>query len=286
MEDPETETLVAENTGSTEVPLTVCGIPFRLKRAKLSLFELSKLGAIVVTLEMIVAAALSFMRPSLPMLMRWMPILGTLGVAALYALTCANIVSGGWGADDGRFWCDVKIMYARGFNTIRSMANIWSTAFYLSYAALLLGHASPLTIPLMAFVAAVIEWQTATGENLNQYDIKAFDKFVDAQGVLCLESLHNLQLQKCAQRVYWTPTILSITARLYVFTALLATGTFGTTHTFQIPLVCILVVHICLVPAVNEFAHYKQLFTFCQVEVYRTVADMVNVSILLTLSLV
>lgn len=287
MEDPESkETLVTESPSSSHA-LTLFGIPLRIKQTPLNMFTLVKIGMIITALQVILSSAIVFMRPQLPYQMRWIPVLATSSIAILYGLMCGNIVSGGWGTASGRFWCDVKIMYARGFNTIRSITNLWTTSLFFIYMALLLNNNHSLIAALLCFSAMVIEWQTGTGENINQYDIKSFERFVDTDGIMCLESLHAFQLQKSDQKTHWLPTILASTARVYICTAIFASGNYtADTHTFKIPLLVLITLYLCIIPIVIEFCYHKHIITFCQVEAYRTISDIIVPTIINAFSLV
>lgn len=287
MEDPESKETLFHESPPTNHALTLFGIPLRVKQMPLNMFTLVKVGLIVTALQVILSSAIVFMRPQLPYQMRWIPVLATSSIAILYALMCGNIISGGWGTASGRFWCDVKIMYARGFNTIRSITNLWTTSLFLIYMAFLLDNSQFLVVALLCFSAMVIEWQTGTGENINQYDIKSFERFVDADGILCLESLHAFQVQKSDQQTYWLPTILASTARLYICTMIFASGNFtADTHTFKIPILVLITLYLCIIPIVIEICYHKHIITFCQVEAYRTITDISIPTIINAFSLV
>lgn len=288
MEDPESKDTLMAEPDSTSQTLVLFGRPFRIKQGPLDMFTLMKLAVTITALQVILSSAIVFMRPTLPYQMRWIPVMASSSIAILYGLMCGNIVSGGWGTSSGRFWCDVKIMYARGFNTIRSITNLWTTSLLFIYMSLLLGQSHPLCIALLCFSAMVIEWQTGTGENVNQYDIKSFERFVDQDGIMCLESLHAFQQQKAdQQKSHWLPTILATAARIYVCAAILMSGDYSLdTHTFKVPLLVLVTLYLCAIPAAIEFAHHKQLITFCQVEAYRVIIDIIIPTIINAFSLV
>lgn len=50
-----------------------------------------------------------------------------------YLSTLINMYNGGWGDENSRFWCHIRVMYLSGYNTIRWVAStITDTCFALS----------------------------------------------------------------------------------------------------------------------------------------------------------
>lgn len=287
MEDPESKHTLVSEEEPHQLPLKICSVPFRLKRPTLAMREMIKVAAIITSLQVILSIGVLFMRPALQFYMRWYSIWASIPIAVLYVTMYINLASGGWGSASSRFWCDVKIMYARGFNTMRTISRIFSVSIFLIYLSVLLGQRAPLALWLMLLVGALIEWQVGTGENVNQYDVKAYDKFMNEDGILCLESLNYYQTQKDAQRVKWTPFAITVLTRFYATTCILCTGTYTNIElVFQIPLATCIVFYIAIVPTMFEFVYYKGVLTFCQLELYRSVMDIAFCLIIHAFSLV
>ena len=131
----------------------------------------------------------------------------------------------------------------------------------------------------------VIEWQSGLAENVNQYDIKAFDKFME-DGRLCLETLHFFQLQKKTETLHWMSFAIASFVKVYTVTSIFMTADGGTGPVFQIPMVVLITMYSILLPTLLDFAYLKAMSTFCQLEVIRAVADVVFPCLVVVFSLV
>jgi hypothetical protein len=285
MEDPGELDGFVEPSEITEVPLTICSAVCRVGSGPLTMRELIKTVFSIITLEFICILAVYFMNNEVT----WPLTLGILQmvpVVILYLFMYMNLVTGGWGASDSRFWCDVKIMYARGFNTIRSCTSIFSKTISLWFVAVLLNQNSITITFLMPLLVAIQEWQSGLAENKNQYDIKVFDKFIK-NGHLCLESLHYYQAQAVRQKTHVTSFIAAAIIKTYVMSALLLSwAPEPTDFTFGIPLVCILVFYIWWCPLFLDFLYLKSAVSFCQLELYRMILDVIIPAIIACFAIV
>ena len=284
----ENHTLVDESEPKSTI-IKVCSIDFRIQKEPLTLRSFIKLICTIISLEFIIGIGIFFMRASIPdvRFLRGYPLIATMFICVLYILMYTNLIMNGWGAQDGRFWCDVKIMYVRGFNTIRTVTKIGSNVFLLIFLAILLGHTSWLTSLLILGLYIIIEWQTGIAENLNQIDIKAFDKFVESNGILQLEQLQYYQLQRTIENIQWTPFIVSFVLRLYLMSCICITSTFETEWlVFQIPIIILIVIYIGILPSMIDFAYYKGMYTFCQIEIFRSLSDVLFPVLIMAFALV
>lgn len=288
MEDPESKTTLVSEETSTSTPLTICSVLFRLKSNTLSMRELSKCAAATLTVQVICAIAIAFMRPTIENvpLGRWLVILAISPKCILYVFMYLNLVSGPWGSENSQFWCDVRIMYARGFNTIRTVVDMFSTPGLFAFMSMLLGHTDNLAFLLLFMMGILAEWQSGMAENVNQHDIKAFDRFMNGD-VLCLETLHFYQLQHKHERQHWTSFIISLVLRIYVLTCILSTANVQQQIlVFQVPIAFIIVLYTCIIPPLLHFMYFKDLATFVQMELYRSVIDVIAPVLILSFSLV
>ena len=153
----ENHTLVDESEPKSTI-IKVCSIDFRIQKEPLTLRSFIKLICTIISLEFIIGIGIFFMRASIPdvRFLRGYPLIATMFICVLYILMYTNLIMNGWGAQDGRFWCDVKIMYVRGFNTIRTVTKIGSNVFLLIFLAILLGHTSWLTSLLILGLYIII----------------------------------------------------------------------------------------------------------------------------------
>ena len=205
-----------------------------------------------------------------------------------YIIAYTNLLSGGWGAQDTRFWCDIKIMFVRGFNTIRTISNMISSVINLWIIAIILKLDTPATLAFIAPLALIAEWQSGLAENLSQEDVKVFDKFLTTAGQLNLESLHYHQMQSNRDNTKNNqPFVISTCIKVYMVTCLLlfakwqdVDGIFGT------PIVVTIVACVFIIPLALELAYIKKIRTFCQIEIYRTILDMTIPLIIAAFSLV
>ena len=289
MDDIESKnTLVTGEDTISSAPLTLCTVVFRLKRSTLAMQELTKFAAALLSVLIISATAILFMRPSLENapVGRWFAVLANLPTCILYIFMYLNLVTGPWGSESSRFWCDVRIMYARGFNTIRTVLNMFSSSLLLIFLCVLLGHTGPLVMQLIFITSLIEEWQSGAAEHINQIDIKAYDRFMDGD-VLCLEALHYYQSKHSTEKVRWTPYVLANAIKFYVVTCILCTAQdSGQILIFQTPIAIAIVLYTCLSPSVLHFVYFKGFVTFTQLELYRTALDILFSILILSFSLV
>lgn len=274
MEDPEEKTSFVTQAENSQLPLTICGSQCRLNNPTLTARDLLKTTFSIITLETICLISITLLKTE-SFNQRWFGVAAIIPVAILYLFMYTNLITGGWGAADSRFWCDVKIMYARGFNTIRTIVTAFSRTFLFILMYLILGGNEMTTIIFIPLLSVLSEWQAGLSENKNQYDCKAHDKFMK-QGSLCLESLHYFQSQKTEPSKHIQPFIAHVIIKTYLITTLIATGDSNkNTFTFGIPIVSLIVVYTYIAPVLIDFAYLKSGITFCQVELYKMILDII-----------
>lgn len=273
IEDSETAPIF-ENDLSTKVPLTICSLHCRLKRPQLTLSELIFFAAILSTCQCVCAIGIIFM-PSISIeKLDYAAFFALLPIGFMYILIYANLFAGGWGDPNGRFWCDVKIMYVRGFNTLRTIVTYMTTPIYMIYLAHLVGIHQFITLFFIGLLAMISEWQYGISENQNQYDVKAFDKFINPDdNTICLETLHNHQLNRTSGNIFWSGMMMGSIIKILVISATLIGGQ-SPTITFGIPIVTLIIIYACIIEIVLSILYLKKTITFCQIELYRLVADL------------
>ena len=283
MEDPESKNTLMTEEAVSSVPLTLCNLKFRIKSdQRLTMQDLCKCASAILILQLVCGIAIRFMRVNA----YWLPVLAMLPTCLLYVVMYLNLSTGPWGSENSRFWCDVKIMYVRGYNTIRTVTRMFSISLLFIFMNHLLGHSQTLATLLLVLIMVVIEWQSGLAENANQYDIKAFDKFMDGDR-LCLESLHFFQLQKKTEASHWMSFVIAFVVKLYTVTSIMITAnTSAPGPVFQIPIIIMITLYSILMPTLLDFIYLKSMATFCQVEMVRTVSDVVFPFLVVIFSLV
>lgn len=285
MEDPEEKTSFVHANENKTLPLNICYTPCRISSSTLTLQELIKSILCLSIIEAIFGFAFAFAQKNSrgpP----WIAAFMLVPQVFLYLFMHTNLVSGGWGAPDSRFWCDVKIMYARGFNTIRTITRMISLTLGFWLIASILKIDSGTIICLLPLLAIITEWQSEISENQSQYDIKAFDKFIkDDDSTMCLESLHYYQAQQTEHKPLTSSFFINIFIKIYVISCLLGTKV-ELNATFAIPTIVVTVLYICVVPIILDLLYMKSFITFCQLELNRIITDVTLPVMIVAFSLV
>lgn len=263
-------------------------IKCRIKEDTLKLQELIRLTAILLSVFSICSCGVTFMRTPVfkyGLNIRWIPVAALFITTSMYILKFINVKMGGWGAADSRFWCDVRIMYVRGFNTVRTIINWLSSSVVFGMLTLLMGVESSVLFILMLNIIA--DWQTGMAENQNQYDIKFQNKFSDENEQLCLESLHHYHQQHTLEKIIWTPFIIASVLKTYLLSCMIFYSSgISSDFIFAVPMVVLIVLWVFLIPCFLNFVYFKQVITFCNLEIYRILADCVIPPLLVMFTLV
>jgi hypothetical protein len=271
--DIESAPIISDKVPS--IGLSVCNIVCKFKREKLTLSEVSYIGSCVLTLQLICGTGIVFMPGISIHTFQYCALYGLIPLTVLYCSIYANLFMGGWGNPNGKFWCDAKIMYVRGFNTLRTIINFVNTPIYIIYFANIFGVIDWLTLFLLGFTMFLAEWQNDISENQNQYDVKAYDKFINQEdNSLCLETLHDHQASHKGQRI-WTPFIVYCAIKTIILTCIIIQWDHSDVgQTFGIPVAVLIVIYIFIAPLTLNFFYMKSHFTFSQLELYRIAIDV------------
>jgi len=130
------------------------------------------------------------------------------------------------------------------------------------------------------------EWQAGVLENQNQYDIRFQDKFVDADDHLSLPALHAYQASHSTEHINWTAFFIQGIIELLTLTFVFVAAHLQTELIFAVPVIVCVIMWSFLVPTMLNFAYLKQTITFCQLEIYRMIADIVILPITVMFALV
>ena len=193
--------------------------------------------------------------------------------------------SGGWGAEDSRFWCDIKIMCR--FNTIRTVIRFFTAVILTCLLALISGCTHTPTIILACTLAIVAEWQSGLSENQNQYDVRLDSKFLTEENALSLEPLHDYQISHPIEKVIWSPFFAHVILKLILYTTLLlAHKSTAKVFAFDTGIQYLIWGYLVFVPFILDLSHLKGLSSFCVIEIYRMISDVILLGSILSFSLV
>ena len=287
MEDPDSSEAAPILSVPSVDPILIFGRPCKLRGDTLTLRELHRMCAVLLTLVASGATAICFQRQSVGNVfnVRWLPILATFSTASMYMLNFVNIYMGGWGTANGRFWCDVIIMYVRGFNTMHTVSRFFTASALFSMVASLLGLDT--CVPFICLLVVVAEWQAGLAENQNQYNIKFHDKFVDDDNRLTLETLHAYQTSHPIEHTAWSTFIVSSGLKAATLTSIFTLAASETYNlVFRAPVIVSILMWAFMVTALLDFAYLKQSITFCQLEIYRMLSDTIFLPLIIMFALV
>jgi len=276
-----------ENPTGIEVPpIQICRLTFRLRQPRLVMQELTQLCALVLTLLIVVGLCIIYSRQSKAydgFDIRWLTMVACLSLWVQHCFTFINLRSAGWGSANGQFWCDVKIMMVRGFNTIRTVSRMVSVPVLSVQMAYLLGCSCPSTLMLLAMLALLGEYQAGISENQNQYDVQTHDKFVSDENCLLLEQVHKYQSEHPRAKVKHTPFVLHAMLNIYLVTCLMMfKNVVPQPIFFATPVIVLLMMYTVCIPIMTHLLYLKGVWTFCELDIYRSISDVV-LMVLLTL---
>lgn len=271
-------------------PIKICRLPFRIRRPQLVMRELTQICALVLTFLLVVGLSIiySHQSPSYDGVdIRWLTIVACLSQCVQHCFTLVNLRSAGWGSSNGHFWCDVKIMIVRGFNTIRSASRMVSVPVLYVQMAYLLGCSCPSTLMLLAMLAMLGEYQSVLSENQNQYDVQTHDKFVSDDNLLLFEQVHKYQSEHPHTRVKHAPFVLHTMLNLYLATCLvLFKQVVPHPLFFATPVIVLLMTYTVCIPILTHLLYLKGVWTFCELDIYRSISDVVLMTLITLFSLI
>lgn len=265
MEDIESEEIKAE---SIDQPILIFGIPLRFQNPKLILREFSRFVACIAVALTIISCLLSYMtrRDGYVDVQIGLTLISFL-IFIQHVLVYTNLISNGWGTPKGKFWCDIKIMVARGFNTIRTSLRLLITPILFIVMSVEVGITDPITILFLVMLAIISEINAGTSENQNQYDMQTNEKFVDSANQLLLEELNMYQKEHALQKVTWVPLIIYVIIQNVLLAALILGGD-------SIGFIPFIVLFHSVLQQLMSFLHLFGVLSFVELEIFRSFVDL------------
>ena len=266
MEDIESVEIKAESID--QQPILIFGIPLRFQNPKLTLREFSRFVACIAVALTIISCLLSYMtrRDSYVDVQIGLTLISFL-IFIQHVLVYTNLISNGWGEQKGKFWCDIKIMVARGFNTIRTSLRLLITPILFIVMSVELGITDPITILFLVMLAIISEINAGTSENQNQYDMQTNEKFVDSANQLLLEELNMYQKEHALQKVTWVPLIIYVIIQNILLAALILGGD-------SIGFIPFIVIFHTVLQQLMSFLHLFGVLSFVQLVIVRSFVDL------------
>ena len=265
-----------ENIESVEIkaesiekqPILIFGVPLRFQNPKLTLRELSRFVACIAAALTIISCLLSYMtrRDGYVDVQIGLTLISFL-IFIQHVLVYANLIGNGWGTPKGKFWCEVKIMIARGFNTIRTSLRLFITPLLFIVMSVEVGIKDPITILFLVMLAVISEINAGTSENQNQYNMQTNEKFVDSANQLLLEELHAFQKEHLLQKITWGPLIIAGIIQNVLLAALIIGGD-------SIRPVPFVVLFHSVLQQLMSFLHLFGVWSFVKLEIFRSFVDL------------
>ena len=259
-------------------PIRICGLVFRIRATTLAFRELSQLCTVILSALCIVSICMMYLRPPVfygPLDIRWLTIGALVAVCSQHLFSYFNLLMAGWGSSTGRFWCDVKIMIVRGFNTIRTLSRVVASPMLTVQLALLLGCTHTPALLFLCLLSVLGELQLGLSENQNQYDVQTHEKFVSDENRLLLETVHNYQAAHPLTNVSQVSFVVYALINISVTTILLLfREKVEEAAIFAMPIVVMLVLYIVCLPIFAHLSYLKGIWTFCEYEIYRSLGDV------------
>ena len=266
MEDIESVEIKAESID--QQPILIFGIPLRFQNPKLTLREFSRFVACIAVALTIISCLLSYMtrRDSYVDVQIGLTLISFL-IFIQHVLVYTNLISNGWGTPKGKFWCEVKIMIARGFDTIRTSLRLLITPLLFIVMSVEVGITDPITILFLVMLAIISEINAGTSENQNQYDMQTNEKFVDSANQLLLEELNMYQKEHALQKVTWVPLIIYVIIQNILLAALILGGD-------SIGFIPFIVIFHTVLQQLMSFLHLFGVLSFVQLVIVRSFVDL------------
>jgi len=301
MDDIEENKTLIETTEPATTPLRLCRrFQCRFKQPQLHLHELYQLYLFIGAAQLLFGIVILCMREPLNASLllhgkpvgpaingRWLPLFALAATVFQYAFSYVNVLSKGWGDPKSRFWCDLRIMYIRGFNTVRTTVRFFSVSFCMLFAMCLSGMAEVSTVVCMVILTVMAEWQLGVLELTNQYDTQLQSK---AEEFVSLEVLQYVQTQRTTpSKTNWSPMVVAATVKtltwalVYVYSSSVIDDT---PYKFIRALILTLTCYTYVVPLLEHFVYQKNLLTFCELELHRMCSDIFFLLIVVTFSLI
>lgn len=300
MEDPEEKNTLIEHPEITSTSLKLCRkFTCRLKSSQLQLKELYQFFLLIISTEMIFVTIAFFMREQINTDIflkgeiqwsfnnRFLPVAAIYIIFIQYLFSYLNLASNGWGDPKSRFWCDIRIMYIQGYNTIRTFVHFFSISVLFIYAACISGMSEISSLVFLCIINIIAVWQLGIAELTNQYDTKIQAK---ADEFVSLEILQYLQHQRTLLKdVNWVPTLIAVFLNItsWGFLFLYSASQFQSTqYEFLRTILIILVFYTFVLPIIFHVIYQKNLMTFCELEIHRMFIDVFAILIFGTFTMI
>lgn len=138
MEDEENLLQQPEETLETVKIFYILPLTFP-KNISLTLFNWKKLMIVLWGIQSMFFVALTgLMKPSWSAFAKSMIIVAVVSPFLGYFMVLLNMFNGGWGREESRFWCHIRVMYLEGYNSMRwFIASIIDPAMIISACSIL-----------------------------------------------------------------------------------------------------------------------------------------------------
>ena len=265
----ELESVETADDSVVNQPIFIYNVPLRFQNPQLILREFSQFVAVVAAVFTILGLFLGYISNHLVGInASSLLIFSYLLIFIQHSLVYTNLLSNGWGTSQGKFWCEVKIMIARGFNTIRTSIRLLITPLLFTVMSVKLGIKDPLTILFLVMLSIISEINAGTSENLNQYDMQSNEKFIDSNQCLLLEYLNMYQKTNNLKKILWTPFCMSIIIQFVLLTALIICGS---SRIGSIPFIVIL---YGVSQHILSCLHLLNVLTYVKLEIFRSFSEL------------
>ena len=264
----ELESVETADDSVVNQPIFLYNVPLRFQNPQLILREFSQFVSVVAAVFTILGLFLGYISNHLVGInASSLLIFSYILIFIQHSLVYTNLLSNGWGTSQGKFWCEVKIMIARGFNTIRTSIRLLITPLLFTVMSVKLGIKDPLTILFLVMLSIISEINAGTSENLNQYDMQSNEKFIDSNHCLLLEYLNMYQKANNLKKIIWGPFCMSIIIQFVLLTALIICGS----SIGSIPFIVIL---YCVSQHILSGLHLLNVLTYVKLEIFRSLSEL------------
>jgi hypothetical protein len=247
----ELESVETADDSVVNQPIFLYNVPLRFQNPQLILREFSQFVAVVAAVFTILGLFLGYISNHLVGInASSLLIFSYILIFIQHSLVYTNLLSNGWGTPKGKFWCEVKIMIARGFNTIRTSIRLLIT---------------PLLFTVMSVI--ISEINAGTSENLNQYDMQSNEKCIDSNQCLLLEYLNMYQKANNLKKIIWGPFCMSIIIQFVLLTALIICGS-------SIGSIPFIVIIYCVSQHILSGLHLLNVLTYVKLEIFRSLSEL------------
>ncbi len=140
---------------------------------------------------------------------------------------------------------------------------------------------------LLDMLGLLGEYQEGISENQDQYDVQAHDKFVSDENCLLLDQVHKYQSEHPRAKVKHTPFVLHAMLNIYLVTCLMMfKNVVPQPIFFATPVIVLLMTYTVCIPILTHLLYLKGVWTFCELDIYRSISDVVLMTLITLFSLI